>query len=208
MKGARNSMALTLSNTHGFEEPRLAKFIFGDPRMAVVWLLVRIYVGWQWLSAGIEKLQNPVWTGSQAGTAMAGFVNGALQKSTGTNIAVQGFYAGFLQTVVRPHTAMWSYAITYGEILVGLGLIVGLFTGIAAFFGGLLNANYLLAGTLSTNPMLFILATWLVLAWRVAGFIGLDRFVLPAGGVPGHAGKLFKHEEKPAVATLRPAPVP
>jgi len=27
----------------------------------------------------------------------------------------------------------------------------------AAFFGGLLHANYLLAGTVSTNPMLFIL---------------------------------------------------
>lgn len=64
-------MALTLSNTQGFEEPRLAKFIFGDPRMAAFWLLVRIYVGWQWLSAGIEKLQSPVWTGSKAGTAMA-----------------------------------------------------------------------------------------------------------------------------------------
>jgi len=106
---------------------------------------------------------------------------------------------------VLPHTAVWSDAIAYGEILVGLGLIVGLFTGIAAFFGGLLNANYLLAGTVSTNPMLFILATWLVLAWRVAGLIGLDRFALPAVGVPGQAGKLFKHQQlvadKPAPAS-------
>jgi len=187
--------------TQGFEEPRLARFIFSDPRMAVVWLLIRIYVGWQWLAAGFGKMRSPVWTGNQAGTAMAGFVNGALQKSTGANIAVQGFYAGFLQMFVLPHTAVWSYAITYGEILVGLGLIAGLFTGIAAFFGGLLNANYLLAGTVSTNPLLFILATWLVLAWRVAGLIGLDRWALPAVGVPGQAGRLFKREQ-PAAANL------
>jgi len=198
-------MAQTLTTGRGFEEPKVAKFIFSDPKMSVVWLLVRIYVGWQWLTAGIEKLQSPVWTGNQAGTAMAGFVNGALQKTTGAHIDVQGFYAGFLQLVVLPHTALWSYAIAYGEVLVGLGLIVGLFTGIAAFFGGLMNANYLLAGTVSTNPMLFILATGLVLAWRVAGLIGLDRFVLPLVGVPGQVGKLFKHD-RPAAPKLAPSP--
>ena len=198
-------MAQTLTTAGGFEEPKVAKFIFSDPKMSVVWLLVRIYVGWQWLTAGIEKLQSPVWTGNQAGTAMAGFVNGALQKTTGAHIDVQGFYAGFLQLVVLPHTALWSHAIAYGEVLVGLGLIVGLFTGIAAFFGGLMNANYLLAGTVSTNPMLFILATGLVLAWRVAGLIGLDRFVLPLVGVPGQVGKLFKHDRPTAP---KPAPAP
>lgn len=198
-------MAHTLTETQAYEEPRLAKFIFGDPRMAIFWLLIRIYVGWQWLSAGFEKMLSPVWTGDQAGTAMAGFVNGALQKSTGANVAVQGYYAGFLQIFVLPHTAAWSYAITYGEILVGLGLIVGLFTGFAAFFGGLLNANYLLAGTVSTNPMLFILATWLVLAWRVAGLIGLDRFVLGALGVRGRGGKLFRQRQPTATLTPLPA---
>jgi thiosulfate dehydrogenase [quinone] large subunit len=85
--------------------------------------------------------------------------------------------------------------VSAGEFLVGLGLIVGLFTGIAAFFGGLMNANYLLAGTVSVNPLFFILATWLVLAWRIAGYYGLDRWVLPAFGVPGAPGKLFQHSD-------------
>jgi thiosulfate dehydrogenase [quinone] large subunit len=67
-----------------------------------------------------------------------------------------------------------------------------LFGGIAAFFGGFMNASYLLAGTVSTNPVLFILATWLVLAWRVAGYWGLDRWVLPLLGVPGAPGILFQ----------------
>jgi thiosulfate dehydrogenase [quinone] large subunit len=55
-----------------------------------------------------------------------------------------------------------------------------------------MNANYLLAGTVSTNPILFILATWLVLAWRVAGWWGLDRWALPLVGVPGAPGTLFR----------------
>jgi thiosulfate dehydrogenase [quinone] large subunit len=97
-----------------------------------------------------------------------------------------------LTAVVQPHLAVWSYAITIGEMLVGLGLIFGLFTGFAAFSGGLMNANYLMAGTVSTNPALFILATWLVLAWRAAGIFGLDRYVLPLLGVPGQPGRLLR----------------
>src|SRR5262249_20595557 len=37
-------------------EPPTARFLFADTRMAWFWLLVRVYVGWQWLVAGIEKL--------------------------------------------------------------------------------------------------------------------------------------------------------
>lgn len=195
-------MAQTATQARGFEEPRFAKFIFSDPRMSVPWLVVRVYVGWQWLQAGVEKVQSPVWTGSNAGTAMTGFVKGALQKTSGQHVDVQGWYAGFLQTLVLPHAAAWSYVIAYGEILVGVGLILGLFSGIAAFSGGLMNANYLLAGAVSTNPILFVLATWLVLAWRVAGLIGLDFLVLPAVGVPGQPGRLFRRR----ASRLAPTP--
>ncbi|HEX6511326.1 MAG TPA: DoxX family protein, partial [Chloroflexota bacterium] len=108
------------------------------------------------------------------------------------------------------YAVAWSYAITIGEILVGIGLILGLFTGIAAFFGGLMNVDYLFAGSLGSgavNAPLFVLATALVLAWRVAGYIGLDFFALPLVGVPGQAGKLFtKREPRVAGHTLAPTP--
>jgi thiosulfate dehydrogenase [quinone] large subunit len=105
---------------------------------------------------------------------------------------VTGWYAWFLQNVALPNAVAFSYMVTFGEILVGIALILGLLTGIAAFFGGFMNASYLLAGTVSTNPFLFILATWLVLAWRVAGWWGLDRWALPLLGVPGAPGTLFQ----------------
>src|SRR5437763_5470899 len=160
-------MAQAFAEARRFEEPNFARFIFSDPRTSIVWLLIRVYVGWQWLEAGLEKLNDPIWIGNKAGTSLSGFVDRAMQGTTGAHPSVQGWYAGFLQIFVQPHAVLWSYVITFGEILVGLGLIVGLFTGIAAFFGGLMNANYLLAGTVSVNPLLFVLATWLVLAWRV-----------------------------------------
>ncbi|HVA24306.1 MAG TPA: DoxX family membrane protein [Chloroflexota bacterium] len=197
-------MTQAFAEAKGFEEPRFAKFIFGDPKMAVFWLLVRIYVGWQWLSAGWAKLTGAEagWFGPKAGAGMTGFVANAVKGASGARPTVQPYYAWFLQHFVQPVPAVWSYAITIGEILVGLGLIFGLFTGIAAFFGGLMNANYLFAGALSTNPALFILATGLVLAWRVAGLIGLDFFALQAIGVPGRPGKLMKHAPRIATPTL------
>jgi thiosulfate dehydrogenase [quinone] large subunit len=50
-----------------------------------------------------------------------------------------------------------------------------------------MNMSFLLAGSASTNPVLFTLAIGLMLAWRVAGWYGLDRYLLPRLGVPWHA---------------------
>ncbi|WDL95955.1 DoxX family membrane protein [Alicyclobacillus sp. ALC3] len=179
---------MKLSNTvlqgHSVVVPEnpVSHFFFSSTRSAWFWLVVRLYVGYEWIHAGWEKLHSPVWTGTHAGVALRGFLLGALGKvSTGD---VQGWYAKFLSNVVIPHAHTFSYVVSFGEFLVGLGLILGLLTGPAAFFGTLMNATYLFAGTLSVNPILFILATWLVLAWKVAGWYGLDRFALPYLGTP------------------------
>lgn len=169
---------------HVIEEPKFAKFILQNPKFAWFWLIVRVYVGWEWLQAGWEKVHSAAWVGSQSGTAISGFVNGALGKTAGSNPDVQGWYASFLRDVILPHPAFWSHLVSYGELLVGIALIIGLFTGIAAFFGMFMNLNYLLAGTVSVNPILFVLALGLVLAWRVSGFLGLDYWALPAIGTP------------------------
>jgi thiosulfate dehydrogenase [quinone] large subunit len=183
-------------NNYVVYDPPLARFLFGDVRLSWLWLILRLYVGYEWINAGLEKIQNPAWFGAKAGTGMAGFVNGALQKTTGANPAVQSWYATFLKDIVLPNSAVWSYLITFGELLVGIGLILGIFTGIAAFFGSFMNVNYLLAGAVSTNPILFVIATWLVLAWKTAGWVGIDHWLLPALGTPWRAGSLFRSSEK------------
>lgn len=175
-----------------FDEPNISKFLFGDTRTAWLWLIIRLYVGWEWLYAGWEKYQSPVWMGDQAGTAVKGFLMGALQKSAGMHPDVQGWYASFIQNFALHHTVGFSYLVTFGEIAVGAALILGLFTGIAAFFGSFMNLNYLLAGTVSTNPILLLLQLFLILAWRVAGWWGLDRYMLPALGTPWQAGEIKK----------------
>jgi thiosulfate dehydrogenase [quinone] large subunit len=166
------------------EDPPIARALFGNTRFAWIWLIVRLYVGWDWLSEGINKAQDPGWAGAKAGSFLTMWVGGALKKTQGAHPDVQGWYGFFLSHVVLPHAAFWSYLVVGGEICVGLGLILGLFTGIAAFFGTTMNASYLLAGTVSTNPILFALGSLLVLAWKTAGFWGLDRWVLARLGTP------------------------
>lgn len=146
---------------------------------APLWFIVRLYVGYEWLTAGWDKVTNPVWFGSGAGAALNGFVQGALGKTVGLHPDVQMWYASFLKSTVLPNLVSWSNAIAVGEVLVGLGLIVGLFTGVAAFFGFFMNLNFLLAGTVSVNPILMVLALGLILSRRVAGYWGLDRYARP-----------------------------
>ncbi len=172
-------------------EPKLSRLLFADTRLSWLWLLVRVYIGWQWLEAGWGKFTNPAWIGSLAGTAIKGFLSGALQKASGAHPDVSTWYAAFLQNIAIPHAILFSYLVTFGELAVGAALILGIFTGIAAFFGTFMNMNYLFAGTVSTNPLMFLLQLFLILAWRTAGWIGLDRYLLPALGTPWEAGDLF-----------------
>ncbi len=172
------------SNVSHIPEPPLAKFLFANPRIAWIWLLVRLYVGWEWLLAAWEKLTSPAWVGGQAGAAVHGYLLGALQKASGAHPDVSGWYAWFIQNAALPHAVLFSYLVAYGELAVGVALILGIFTGIAAFFGTFMNLNYLFAGTVSTNPLLFLLELFLILAWRVAGWLGLDYYVLPKLGTP------------------------
>jgi thiosulfate dehydrogenase [quinone] large subunit len=62
--------------------------------------------------------------------------------------------------------------------------LTGTLVGIAAFFGALMNMSFLLAGSASSNPVLFTFAIGLILAWKVAGYYGVDRWLLPMLGVP------------------------
>ncbi|MHB8870949.1 MAG: DoxX family membrane protein [Candidatus Doudnabacteria bacterium] len=172
-------------------EPLFAKHLFANTSYGWIWLIIRVYVGWSWFIAGWEKLESPVWVGAKAGVAVQGFVTGALSKTSGLHPDVTGWYADFLNGFVTQHAVGFSYMVTYGEILVGVALILGIFTGIAAFFGSFMNMNFLLAGTVSVNPILLFLQLFLILAWRVAGWVGLDRYILPMLGTPWRPGKVF-----------------
>ena len=140
---------------------------------------LRIWLGFQWLEAGLHKVGEAAWTGSSAGAAVAGFARGAIAKAAGENPTVQAWYAEFLENVVLPNAAAFGYLVAWGEVFVGLGLILGVFTGFAAFAGAFMNINFLLAGTVSTNPILLIAAIVVLVGIEYAEHFGIDWYLRP-----------------------------
>jgi thiosulfate dehydrogenase [quinone] large subunit len=187
------STLLQFGTSEPFPEPSISRFFLGSEGSSPLWFVVRMYVGAEWFLAGWEKVISPAWGSS--GKAVAGFVAGALKLTGGDHPAVQGWYAWFLQNIVTPNAGFFSFLVTWGEVAVGLGLLLGILTGIAAGFGLLMNMNYLLAGTVSINPVLGILGLFLCLSWRVCGWIGIDSLLLPALGLPWKPGTWF-HSSK------------
>lgn len=169
-------------------DPPIARFLFADTRMAPIWLLLRIYVGWAWLEAGWHKIEavgasNYV----QDGAGILAFWKriAAIPAPPARPTITYDWYRGFIQFMIDNQ---WEVAmgkvIAFGEAAVGIGLIVGAFVGVAAVAGAFMNLNFMLAGSASTNPVLLLLGILLVLAWKTAGYIGLDRFLLPLLGTP------------------------
>jgi thiosulfate dehydrogenase (quinone) large subunit len=186
------------AGNEAFPEPAISRFFLGSAGSSPLWFVIRMDVGAQWLLAGWEKASSPAWGAS--GKALSGFVAGALAKSSGENPAVQGWYASFLQHYVLPNAGLFSFLVTWGEVAVGLGILLGILTGIAAGFGVLMNMNYLLAGTVSINPIIGMFGLFLCISWRVCGWIGVDRWLLPMLGMPWKPGAWFSHQQTPVTA--------
>src|SRR5689334_23141579 len=187
------------------EDPPLAKFLFGNTRiMGIVWAVVRILIGLQWVDASSHKLSSDAWM--VTGEALKGFWLGALAIPDGGKSKIAfDWYRQFLQGMVDNGSYVWfAKLIAVGELLIGVGLIVGAFVGIAAFFGALMNWNFIMAGSASTNPVLLMGAILLILAWKVAGYYGADYFLLRWIGTPWRGHKVDEVKEQPTTQAASP----
>jgi thiosulfate dehydrogenase (quinone) large subunit len=152
----------------------MMKFLRENVYAAGLMLLLRLYLGYEWMNAGIHKL-----TG---GFDAAGFLKGALGKPVmdkATNELVYPTFIAFLEHFALPNVKLINIMIPLGETLVGLGLIIGALTGAAAFFGMLMNFMFLFAGTVSTNPWMILLGFIVFAAGTNAGRFGVDYYLMP-----------------------------
>lgn len=183
------------------QDPPLTRWLFSKMSAAWLWLPLRIWLGYQWIEASLHKIDNPAWVST--GEALKGFWMSAVTIPEGGRPPIAfDWYRDFIQLLLDAGAYSWfGKLIAYGEMLVGVAMILGAFTGIAAFFGAAMNWNFMMAGSASTNPLMFLVSFGLILAWKVAGQIGLDRILLPLIGVPwqwevpdreaeGHSGEL------------------
>ena len=177
--------------------PAFARFLFNNSRAGLLWLPIRLFVGFEWVEAGWHKATAGGWL--DGGSALLGFWQGAVKiPDQGRPAITFEWYRTFLQFLIDNHAQGWfAWIITFGELAVGVGLILGALTGVAAFFGCFMNMSFMLAGSASTNPIMFTLAVGLILAWKVAGYYGLDRYLLPMLGTPWRHGSLFPQQSQP-----------
>jgi thiosulfate dehydrogenase [quinone] large subunit len=180
-----------------------ARFLSRGQAASTLFLGLRVFLGWQWLHAGWDKLNNPAWM--NGGTALRGFwTNAVAVPAPPARPAITyPLYRAFLQALLEGgHERWFTYLIVFGEILIGLGILLGGLTAIAAFFAVLMNFSFLYAGTVSSNPTLLLLALAIIYCWRTAGWIGLDRWFLRVLGTPWER---YPKEPRPTGGTA-PAP--
>jgi thiosulfate dehydrogenase [quinone] large subunit len=171
-------------------DPPLVHKLFSTTAFAWLWAIVRIYVGYQWIEAGWHKISGGGWI--DGGAALKGFWTKivAVPAAPAKPAITYDWYRGFIQFMLDNGWYTWfASLVAFGEFLVGAALILGAFVGIAAFFGALMNWNFIMAGSASTNPVLLMLGIFLVLAWKVAGWYGLDRYLLFRLGTPWALGR-------------------
>jgi thiosulfate dehydrogenase [quinone] large subunit len=201
-----------------FDEPNWARWLFGSSRAAWIWLIARLWLGWEWFQSGWGKVFGgnitlKVWDwgdpqysltgngnigwirsagGVQAGDAVASFADRAIKSADGPHPDVAyGWYVSFLEWIRDTAHPWFGPMVAIGEITIGTLLILGLFTGIAAALGAVLNFSFVFAGSAGVNPAMILVSVLLILAWRNAGWYGLDRWVLPRLGTPWQRGELF-----------------
>ena len=189
------------------DDPRGWQLLLGNAYFSLLWIPVRFFVGREWLVAGERKVRDDGWM--DGGAALQGYWERATTVPEGRPAAPAGTYGwfeDFLSYMLRNEWYTWfAKLIAVGEVLIGLGLIVGALVGVAAFFGTVMNFNFQLAGSASTNPVLFGLSVFLILAWKVAGYWGLDRWLLPLLGTPWSPGRLMDHDRDGSPTAQRPS---
>ena len=153
-----------------FEEPPVARRLFASTTFAWLWLLLRLYLGWEWVVSGwgkdlrradhLEGLElgdyvyrrrvlrylrlDPLLHGERPGRPRRG---AAVQASPAPPSRTAGppserrvpWYVDFLERVRDHGYKFLGPAVAITELVVGVLLIIGLFTGIAAFIGMVMN---------------------------------------------------------------------
>lgn len=147
----------------------------------MVWLAARLFVGWKFLEAGWDKVTGSGWMSSTE--SIHGFLGGATspEATGGEHASVSVWYAWLVNHVFLHLQGLLSYLVPLGEVAIGIGLILGIFTLGAAFFGAMLNLLFMLSGSLSAgiNPIMFGLGMLIMFAGAAAYTYGVDRVLMP-----------------------------
>ncbi len=124
--------------------------------MPWVLLPLRLFLGITFVYAGVQKFTDPQFFHSNKpgyiGRQMISFANGSP-------------IGGFLLHIVVPHSMLFGLMIAFGEIAIGLGILIGLLFRPAAFFGLLLSLIFFLSVTWHVYPYFYGADIVFVFCW-------------------------------------------
>ncbi len=167
-------------------DPPLARYLFASTASSPIWLVVRAFVGWEWLWSGTHGLADPNWQQS-VGEGLVTTWRAALDASAASSATpLAAPLRGGLQLLLDTHAENWMPSVmAAGEVVVGIAVMLGLLVGLSCAAGLLVDLLiFLLAGVVAIGSMLAPFALLLMLAWKNAGFIGFDRYLLRSFGAP------------------------
>lgn len=137
------------------------------------WVIVplRLFLGVTFVYAGLQKLTDPQYFNPAArgyiGTQIVGFAHGSPLHD-------------FLLNVAAPHAVLFGACVAYGELAIGLGVLVGLLLRPAAFFGLLLNLIFFLSADWHVYPYFYGSDIVYLFGWLTLLLAGPANQVLPA----------------------------
>jgi thiosulfate dehydrogenase [quinone] large subunit len=143
--------------------------------------ILRIMVGYHFLSVGSGKLNAQFFTGEQL-----------VRQLAGVDADPIGLHRAFITSIVIPNASLFAYLVAFGEVLIGLSLLAGLLVRVSSLFGAFHNLNIYLAigwaaggAQLSVNRIYILMHLIFVIvgAGRSLGLDGLLKKRFPKSGI-------------------------
>jgi thiosulfate dehydrogenase [quinone] large subunit len=138
---------------------------------AVAWLAVRVWVGIMWMQAGWSKVfgaENAAFLHNN-GAGVAGFA--------GHGTPAYSWWGSIMHSFVVPNASWIAVIVAFGELAIGIGLVVGFLTRTAAIASLLLLFTYIMSGTASVCAFYAMCAIIVLATWRTSTWIGVDGVI-------------------------------
>jgi thiosulfate dehydrogenase [quinone] large subunit len=174
-----------LTNPSELSTPHPLQWLARSRVMAVAWTAMRVWLGVMWIQAGAAKLwgaENSAFL-HHNGAGVAGFAAHGVPAYT--------WWGSFLHSFVVPNAGAIGVFVAVAEFVIGLALVAGFLTPLAALASLGLLFTYVMSGTASVCAWYALFAIVLLATWRTASWIGVD-------GVVG--GYLQRRHERRATA--------
>lgn len=135
---------------------------------ALAWTAARVWLGVMWIQAGAAKLwgaENPAFL-HHNGAGVAGFATHGTPAYT--------WWGHFLHSFVVPNSGLIGVTVAVAEWVIGIALVAGFFTRIAALASLALLFTYVMSGTASVCAFYALFAIVILVMWRTASWLGID----------------------------------